>query len=157
VKRDFDINPYSYALNTSRALDANTYYTRNYAPFNIYHELANNYMDLNVFDFRVQARLNYKPVRTVELSALAAAKYSSTSSEHYILDNSNQALAYRAMPTSAIRDKNPLLYTDPDNPYALPISVLPDGGIYERTDNRLFGWDFRATAQYNDVLPKTIS
>ena len=152
VKRDFDINPYSYALNTSRALDANTYYTRNYAPFNIYHELANNYMDLNVFDFRVQARLNYKPVRTVELSALAAAKYSSTSSEHYILDNSNQALAYRAMPTSAIRDKNPLLYTDPDNPYALPISVLPDGGIYERTDNRLFGWDFRATAQYNDVF-----
>ena len=35
VKRDFDINPYSYALNTSRTLDANTYYTRNYADFNI--------------------------------------------------------------------------------------------------------------------------
>ena len=27
VSRSFDINPYSYALNTSRALDANTYYT----------------------------------------------------------------------------------------------------------------------------------
>ena len=39
VKRDFDINPYSYALNTSRALDPNEYYVRNYAPFNILHEL----------------------------------------------------------------------------------------------------------------------
>ena len=36
VKRDFDINPYSYALNTSRTLDADEYYTRNYAPFNIF-------------------------------------------------------------------------------------------------------------------------
>ena len=30
VKRDFDINPYSYALNTSRALDPDTYYHSNY-------------------------------------------------------------------------------------------------------------------------------
>ena len=35
VKREFDINPYSYALNTSRVLDPNEYYTRNYADFNI--------------------------------------------------------------------------------------------------------------------------
>ena len=48
VSRDFDINPYSYAINTSRTLDPNTYYTRNYAPFNIKNELANNYMDLDV-------------------------------------------------------------------------------------------------------------
>jgi hypothetical protein len=40
VKRDFDINPYSYALNSSRTLDPNEYYIRNYAPFNIHHELA---------------------------------------------------------------------------------------------------------------------
>lgn len=50
VKRDFDINPYSYSMNTSRTLDANTFYTRNYAPFNILHELSNNYMDLDVTD-----------------------------------------------------------------------------------------------------------
>ncbi|MCR4773613.1 MAG: SusC/RagA family TonB-linked outer membrane protein [Prevotella sp.] len=151
VKRDFDINPYSYALNTSRALDANTFYTRNYAPFNIFHELESNYMDLNVADFRIQGRLNYKPITKVELSVLGSVKYSATSREHNILDDSNQAMAYRAMGTSTIRKNNPFLYTDPDNPYALPITVLPDGGIYERDDNRMFGWDFRATAQYNDV------
>ncbi len=32
VKRDFDINPYSCAMNTSRTLDKDAYYTRNYAP-----------------------------------------------------------------------------------------------------------------------------
>lgn len=42
VSRDFDINPYSYAVNTSRTLDAHTFYTRSYAPFNILHELGNN-------------------------------------------------------------------------------------------------------------------
>ena len=152
VKRDFDINPYSYALNTSRALDPDEYYTRNYAPFNIYHELNSNYMDLNVSDFRLQMRANYKPIKKVELSLLGAVKYSATSQEHNILDSSNQALAYRAMSTSTIRKKNPLLYTDPDNIYALPVSILPQGGIYERTDNRMFGWDMRASVSYNDVF-----
>ena len=42
VSREFDINPYSYSLNTSRVLDPNEFYTRNYNPFNIFHELDNN-------------------------------------------------------------------------------------------------------------------
>ncbi len=155
VKRDFDINPYSYALNTSRALDANTFYTRNYAPFNIYHELENNYMDLGVTDFRAQGSIDIKPIQQVKITLLAAAKYSTTSREHYIMDDSNQALAYRAMPTSTIRDNNPFLYSDPDDPYALPISILPDGGIYQRTDNRMFGWDSRVSISYNDVFNDT--
>lgn len=152
VKRDFDINPYSYALNTSRALDANEYYTRNYAPFNILHELDNNYIDLSMTDVRVQGELKAKPSKFLELSALGAVKYTASSQEHYILDQSNQALAYRAMDTSTIRDNNPYLYKDPDNPYSLPISVLPVGGIYERTDNSLLGIDFRATANYNQTF-----
>ena len=152
VKRDFDINPYSYALNTSRALDPNESYTRNYAPFNIFSELDANYLDLGVNDFRIQGELKYKPVTKVELSILGAAKNSSTSQEHYILDESNQAMAYREMSTSTIRNANPFLYKDPDNIFALPISVLPNGGIYERTNNDMSGWDFRATASYNDVF-----
>mgnify|MGYP000391260557 CR=1 FL=1 len=152
VTRAFDINPYSYALNTSRTLDPNVYYTRNYAPFNIFHELENNYIDLNVVDFRMQAKLSYKPITKVELTALGAVKYSSATQEHNILDASNQAQAYRAMGTSTIRDNNDYLYTDPDNIYALPVTVLPYGGIINRTDDRMFGYDFRATAQYNDVF-----
>ena len=155
VKRDFDINPYSYALNTSRTLDPNEYYTRNYASFNIFNELSNNYMDINVHDFRVQGSLDYKPIDKLKFTFLAAVKSAASSTEHNVRDNSNQALAYRAMPTTAIRDANPLLYTDPDVDFALPISVLPDGGIYERTDNSFFGWDTRLSAAYNDVINDT--
>lgn len=152
VKRDFDINPYSYSMNTSRTLDANTFYTRNYAPFNILHELENNYMKLGVSDFRLTGILTYKPIKKVELSLLGGVQNTSTSQEHFILDDSNQAQAYRAMPTSAIRDKNPFLYNDPDQPYTLPISILPNGGIYERADRGMFKWDMRASARYNDVF-----
>ena len=154
VKRDFDINPYSYALNTSRALDPYETYTRNYADFNIFKELENNYIDLSVMDFRLHGELTYKPFKNLELKALAAVKHTSTSSEHHILDHSNQAMAYREMGTSTIRKNNPFLYTDPDDIYALPISVLPEGGIYERQDNAMTGWDFRATANYNNTFAR---
>ena len=151
ISRAFDINPYSYALNSSRALDPNTYYTRNYSPFNIFHELENNYIDLNVVDFRMQASLSYKPITKVELTALGAVKYTATTNEHNIKDDSNQAAAYRAMGNSTIQKNNNYLYTNPDDIYSLPVTILPNGGILDRTDNRMFGYDFRASAAYNDV------
>lgn len=134
VRRDFDINPYSYALNTSRTLSPDEFYTRNYSPFNIMYELDNNYMNLHVVDMKFQSELKWKPIQGLELSTLGAVKYQTTSQEHFITDNSNQAQAYRAMGDATIRDKNPFLYTNPDDPYALPISILPQGGIYQKTD-----------------------
>ncbi len=152
VKRDFDINPYSYALNTSRVLDPDTYYHANYASFNIKNELANNYIDLNVVDTKFQLEMKWKPIKDVELSALGALKYSSSSQEHMIKESSNQALAYRAMDNALIRDNNKFLYTDKDDPYALPISILPNGGIYQRTENSMVDYDFRVTANYNHTF-----
>ena len=149
VKRDFDINPYSYALNTSRALDPTAYYHSNYAAFNILHELETNYIDINFIDAKFQGELKYKPIKDLELSALGAVKYTTTSQEYKIEDSSNQAESYRAMGNSLIRDANKYLYTDPDNPYALPISVLPNGGMYKRTDNRMLDYNFRFTANYS--------
>ena len=153
VKREFDINPYSYALNTSRTLDPNTYYTSNYADFNILNELDNNYMELNIADLKFQGELKWKPITGLELSALGAVKYQSTSQEHNIKDQSNQASAYRAgLDDKTIMDRNPFLYKNPDNPYALPISILPEGGIYQRRDYKMLGYDFRATASWNHVF-----
>ena len=152
VQRDFDINPYSYALNTSRALDPDEFYTRNYAPFNIFHELENNYLDIDVTNVRFQGELKWKPIRQLEISALAAYKYSGTSREHYILDSSNQAMAYRAMSTTTIRDSNSFLYTDPDDMFAVPESILPVGGIYQRTDNKMNAWDARVSANYSQTF-----
>jgi len=154
VKRDFDINPYSYALNTSRALDPNEYYTRNYSAFNIMHELENNYIDLGVNDIRVQGEIKFKPFQSLEISGIAAYKHAGTTQEHYILDYANQALAYREMSTPAIRDANPFLYKDPENLYGYKYSVMPVGGIYERSENTMDGWDLRATASFNKTFAK---
>lgn len=152
VKRDFDINPYSYALNTSRVLDPKAYYVANYAPFNIFNELDNNYIDLGVLDAKFQFELKYKPFRDLELSALGAFKQTAATQQHNIKDNSNQALAYRAMPNSIIRDANKLLYRDPDNPTTPPYTVLPKGGILHKAENRMSNYDFRATANYNHTF-----
>ena len=151
VRRDFDINPYSYALNTSRALDPNEYYVRNYAPFNILNELNNNNMSLDVVDLKFQGELKWKPFSKLELAALGAYKYSTTTQSHEITDNSNQAWAFRAMDDATMRDANPWLYTDPDKVNSLPVSVLPVGGFYRETKYSMNSYDFRATLSYNDV------
>ena len=152
VKRDFDINPYSYALNTSRTLNPDEYYTRNYAPFNIFNELETNYMDIDVVNLRFQGEVKWTPFKVLELSALAAVKYSDTTRKHNITDDSNQAEAYRANYTTVIRDNNSYLYTDPETPFSLPEVILPAGGIYERTDNSMLGWDFRTTATFRQTF-----
>ena len=150
--RDFDINPYSYALNTSRTMNPNEFYTRNYAPFNIHNELASNYMDFNVVDLKFQAELKYKPIRQVELAVLGAYKYSSTGQANTIREGSNQAQSFRAMDDATMRDANPWLYTDPDDANSLPISVLPTGGFYRENHYKMNGWDLRLTASYNDAF-----
>jgi len=155
VKRDFDINPYSYASNTSRVLDPNEYYVANFAPFNIFNELNNNYIDLNVLDAKFQLELKYKPIKGLELSALGAFKYMASTQEHNVKDNSNQAMAYRAMSNGIIREANKYLYNDPSNPYKMPFSVLPYGGLYHKGDNRMSDYDLRATANYNHTFADT--
>ena len=153
VTRDFDINPYSYALNTSRTLDPNTDYVANYAPFNILRELDNNFIELNVVDVKFQGELKWKVLQGLEVSALGAVRYQSSSQEHNIMDDSNQAIAYRTgLDDATIRDENDWLYKNPDNPYALPISILPEGGIYQRQDRKMLGLDFRGTVSWNHLF-----
>lgn len=155
VTRSFDINPYNYALNASRTLDANTFYTRNYTDFNIKHELKNNYMDLNVASFKFQGEVKWTIIPGLEWTNLGAIKYDATSTEHHIMDDSNQAKSYRAMGNALTQTNNPYLYDDPDYPYQRPISVLPEGGFFQRTDNRMFAFDFRSsiffTKMFNDI------
>ena len=155
VSRGFDINPYSYALNTSRTMDPNSVYTRNYASFNIFNELDNNYIDLNVTDLKFQGEVNWRPIAGLEFNAIASYRTTTSSRNHYVKDNSNQANAYRAgiIPENAtIRSSNPYLYTDPDDEAALPKTVLPKGGIKFHNVNSMSQYDLRATAQYNKTF-----
>ena len=148
VFRNFDINPYYYALNTSRTLDVDEFYTRDYAPFNIKHELANNYMDLNESSATIKAELKWTPIKGLDIKGMVNYKYTGSAMEHHILDEANQALAWRAMQTTIIAGKNSYLWNDPNLAYDLPITLLPEGGIYERSDNRMTGYDLRLSANY---------
>ncbi|MCQ2341090.1 MAG: SusC/RagA family TonB-linked outer membrane protein [Paludibacteraceae bacterium] len=153
VSREFDINPFSYAMNTSRAMQPKEIYRRNYCDFNINDELDQNYMQYKITEVKFQGELNYKPIQGLEISALGAIRYESTRMEHNITDNSNQARAYRAgisPENNTIRDVNSFLYTDPDNPQALPISVLPQGGIYDLNEYSVRSIDFRGSVSYNN-------
>lgn len=152
VSRSFDINPYSYALNTSRTLDPAEYYTRNFAPFNIFNELDNNHIDLDIVDMKFQGELNWHNKHGLRLGLLGAFKYNSVQQAHTITEYSNQALAYRAMDDATIIDRNGWLYKDPDKPNELPQTVLPKGGFYNKDSYRMVSYDLRATAQYNTVL-----
>ena len=155
VKRDFDINPFSYALNASRALDPNETYTRNYCDFNIFQELENNYIDLGVTDVKFQGELSYKPIKGLSFSALAAYRFQSSTTEHFVKDQSNQARAYRAgidPEDATIRDANSFLYTDPDDENALPETVLPKGGMYFLSQHKMSQFDLRLSATYNTSI-----
>lgn len=152
VSRDFDINPYSYALNTSRTTDPNATLKRNYADFNIFNELDNNYIDIGVTDVKFQAELNWRPIRGLEFNVIGSYRNNRSSQNHYIKDKSNQAMAYRAgvdPEDSTIRSSNPYLYTDPDDANSLPQTVLPKGGIMYHKLFTMDQYNVRATVQYN--------
>lgn len=56
------------------------------------------------------------------------------------------------MGNTIIRDNNPYLWKDPTDPYAVPVSVLPEGGIYDMTTYNMTSYDFRGTASYNRIF-----
>ncbi|MCQ2325267.1 MAG: SusC/RagA family TonB-linked outer membrane protein [Paludibacteraceae bacterium] len=157
ISREFDINPFSYAMNTSRTLDPEETYRRNYCGFNIFDELDANYMDYNILNAKFQAELSIKPVRGLDIRGLVAYRYNNNHIEHNIMDNSNQARAYRAgidPEDATIRDVNPYLYTDPDNSQAIPETVMPSGGIFHETTKTISQLDVRGTIAYNRDLGK---
>ena len=152
VSRDFDINPFSFALNTARTLDPNQTYKRNYADFNIFHELSNNYIDIDVMDVKFQGEISYKPILGLEVNLLGSYRTNRSSRDHNILNSSNQAEAYRAgVDDPNVMYSNTYLYLDPDKPNSLPMSVMPTGGIWIENQNRVKQYDFRGTVNYNKV------
>ena len=159
--RDFDINPFSYALNTSRALRPYNdqgeleYFRMNYAPFNIIEEIDNNYLEFDVLDLKLQADLGYKINKNLEYSFLGSLRYVKSTQEHKITENSNMARAYRADDDPEMAKYNKFLYKDLDNPDALPEVVLPRGGFYNRVDNTMLSYSLRNNIAFNKTYNET--
>ncbi|NSL90388.1 SusC/RagA family TonB-linked outer membrane protein [Chitinophaga solisilvae] len=156
--RDFDINPFSYSLNTSRTLTAYDqngnmeFFRRNYAPFNIINELKNNFLDLNMMDLRLQGDLGWKLTKNIRYEFTGAIRYVKSSREHQITESANMANAYRAAGNATIARRNKFLYHNPDDPDAQPVIVLPAGGFYNRTEDQLMNFDFRNGITYTDTF-----
>jgi TonB-linked SusC/RagA family outer membrane protein len=142
-RRNFDINPLSFSLNTSRAIRAYEdngsleFFRRNYAPFNIVEELGYNYINIKVGDISTQADLTFNILDNLTLRSTVQGRYATTKREHIIHERSNQAEAYRADDTQYIQDSNPLLFKDPDDPGAQPKIVLPEGGFNNVNEDEL--------------------
>ncbi len=157
-KRDFDINPFSYALNTSRSITAYDsagnpeYFRRNYAPFNILEELSLNYINVRVADIATQADFNFKLMDNLSVRSTVQGRYAATNREHIIHENSNQAEAYRADDTQYIQEANKFLFTDPDDPGSLPKVVLPEGGFNYLDQNDLVNFYVRNSMEWSKVF-----
>ena len=153
-ERDFDINPFSFALNTNRTLTAyddqgqRENFTRNFAPFNILTELENNRIKLNVIDLKLQGEASYKFTKQLRYEFIGAIRYVRSTQEHEVTENSNMANAYRAASTAEIRRNNRFLYQDPENPSAEKVVVLPYGGFYNRQEDQLLNFDVRNSLNY---------
>ncbi|OQP42810.1 SusC/RagA family protein [Niastella yeongjuensis] len=158
INRSFDINPYSYALNTSRLMtpyDANgnrEYFVRNYAPFNILNELETNYIQLKSLDLQVQTGLTYKIIPQLEYSVDGSYRYVNNTRQHYVKEGSNMVESFRADYDATIAANNINLYTDPDNPNSLPQVVLPEGGFFNTTLDNLRSLYFRQNLEYNNTF-----
>ena len=161
VTRDFDINPYSYALNTNRLLrprdsEGNLeFYTNNWASFNILHELENNRIELDVQDTKLQLDFQHKFLQDkLSYAITGAARVVKSTTQHIITGESNVAGAYRATGNgnTQILNANIFLYQDPEDLVSLPEVVLPNGGIFIKTDNELNNFYFRNTLNFSDVF-----
>jgi TonB-linked SusC/RagA family outer membrane protein len=159
--RDFDINPFSYAINTSRTLTPYDdqgnleFFKRNFAPFNIIHELENNTLDLTMIDLKLQGDVSYKIRPNLKYAFLGAVRYAKTNQEHKVYEHSNMAEAFRADGDAVIRQNNKFLYRNPDDPEAEPVVVLPYGGFYNTTDDYLVSYNLRNTLEWNKTFNDT--
>ncbi len=156
--RDFDINPYSYSLNTARSIrpfDQNgdlEFFRRNFAPFNILHELDNNFLNIRVLDVSAQTDFELNPTDNLSFKGVLQIRYANTERDHVITENSNQAEAFRANDTQFIQQANNLLFNDPDNPGLNPVVVLPQGGFNYLDQTDLLNFFSRVSGSWSKTF-----
>lgn len=162
-ERDFDINPFSYALGTSRTLrpynenGSLEYYRNNWAPFNILNEYANNKMNINVLDFKLQGEATYRVNTDLAIKTLVSTRQAYTTTTHKVYENSNVVQAYRANENPFVAQQNIYLVHDKDNPLLQPKVGLTHGGILNKTEASLksflarIAFDFDKRIDQHDV------
>ncbi len=156
-ERNFDINPFNFALYSSRSMTPYDeqgnlqYFRRNWAPFNIIHEVNNNFVDLDLIDISLQANIDWKINNDLTFNTVLQGRRYRSKAVQTIHENSNNAAAYRA-DHPQFRNNNIFLFDDPDAPELEPYSVLPNGGFRKTTDNALDNMFMRNTLNYSRLF-----
>ncbi len=140
VNRDFDNNPFMYALHTSRNIRARDergnfeYFRKNFTDFNMVEELSLNKTQLTAKDMSFLTNINYELKDNVIFNARLSARFVNNKIERLTHEKSNEARSYRAgtgpLDSELIRERNYFLFEMPDEVTGIRYSRLPEGGIY---------------------------
>ena len=124
---------------------------RNYAPFNILHEIEHNSLDLDISDIQFQTNLNYVINDNLNITTTLYGRWYKSKALQSIHENSNNAEAYRA-DDPLIRNSNIFLFDDPASPELEPYSILPNGGFRKTTENTLTSYSMKNALNYSPKM-----
>lgn len=148
ISRPSDINPYRYAMNTSRTLDPDESYLYNGEEFNIRHELENNYLRYKVTDLKFQGQLRWIPIRSLAISALGAWRRQDNKTSRYISPASNMFRTY--LDRGEDYDGRYSHYTYQATSRDLRLTALWNGNLSDRNQITLLsGTEIRAVDKEN--------
>lgn len=158
ITRSFEINPFIYAMTTSRAMypynpdGSYKYYTENLAPFNIIEELNENFNQIRSQEIRAMVKPTIKILKNLRYDGSFSIRKTNNSYNHTITERSNVANAYRVDYNDVLRDANNLLYQDPNDPFAYRETILPQGGfLFARNSWQSF-WNIRNQINFSDTF-----
>lgn len=161
ITRQFDNNPFLYALKTSRAISTRNeegnleFFRRNYADYNILDELSKNITDLNVREMSFLTDLNYQLRPDLSVTGRFSVRYFDATTSRMIHEDSNESNAYRAgtrpNDSEIVQQSNPLLYERPGSSTGIKYSVLPEGGIFDVTNNSMTNYYFNGNINWNPI------
>ncbi|WP_344673363.1 SusC/RagA family TonB-linked outer membrane protein [Sphingobacterium kyonggiense] len=156
INRQFEINPFLYAMNTSRAMypynpdGSYKYYTENLAPFNILEELNENFNDIRAQEIRGMLRPTIKLFRNLTYEGTFAIRKANNSYNHTVTERSNVANAHRVDYNDVLRQQNGLLYQDPNDAFGYRETFLPEGGFIFKRSNWMNNWNMRNQLNFSD-------
>ncbi|WP_437920356.1 SusC/RagA family TonB-linked outer membrane protein [Sphingobacterium sp. LRF_L2] len=149
----YGVNPFDYALNTSRTLDPNEFYPTRYSPaseyqgltllsYNILNELENSGNEANVRQVNAQLELNWDFTPDLRYSALAAVGFANTKSARYAGEETYTISLIRGYDYGSVTAGSA----------AELASKLPYGGILYYNDVNNLNYTLRNILQYKKNL-----
>ncbi|WP_442587527.1 SusC/RagA family TonB-linked outer membrane protein [Pedobacter sp. AW31-3R] len=149
----YGVNPFDYALNTSRTLNAEEYYPTRYSPaseyqglsllnYNVLNELNNSGNEANVRQINAQLELNWDLTPAFRYTALAAIGFANTKSTRYAGEETYSMALIRGYDYGSVAAGSAEELA----------SKLPYGGVLYYDDLNNLNYTLRNTLQYKQNL-----